>query len=146
MIDVDFSDMSEPAESRPTKSGSERGEILFINAPAVNSIEISIREMMAAEPALCPEAVEFMDATGTVEEPNKAEIQMRRERLVNMGLPPNGIEYTAEIGELRDQIFAHLQEHASLARSLGECAKYEDYIAACKRESMTPLALRDYSK
>lgn len=147
MIDVvDFSDMSEPAESRPTKTGSERGGILFINARAVNSIEISIRELMATEPALCPEEVLFLDAAGDVEEPNKAEIQMRRERLVHLGLPPDGIQYTPEIGALREQIFAHLQEHASLARSLGEGAKYEDYIAACKRESMTPLHLRDYSK
>jgi hypothetical protein len=145
MIDIDFlSEFSEPAEARPTKTGSERACILFISAPAINSIELSIRELIAIEPVMQTGMMEFLDADGVAEESNSAEVQMFKERNVAMGVPADGIAWSSEISELREQIHAHLQEHASLARSLGEGAKFSDYCAAARREKMVPLALRDF--
>lgn len=130
MTDIDFDDMAEPAEERPTKYGSARGGVIFLQAAAVNSIELSIRSIIAAEPALYS-PVEFLDSDGNVEPKHRAEFD-------------DEIPHTPELAVLRSQIFAHLQQHVSLARSLGEDGSYQQYVAACKREGMTPLSLADY--
>jgi hypothetical protein len=124
--DISFDDMSEPAEARPSRAGIERGCIMWVSAPAVNSIELSIRELIAIEPVLQTPMMEFLDADGVAEEPNSAEIQMFHERNAAMGVPPEGIAWSAEIAEIREQIHEHLQRHASLARSLGEFGKFSD--------------------
>jgi hypothetical protein len=78
----DMSDMSQAAEAKPAPDGGvERAAgILFVGSRAVNSIEISINELMVIEPLLFPPPVEFLDAEGNVEPQNASEIQITRER------------------------------------------------------------------
>jgi hypothetical protein len=141
----DFSDMSAPAEARADKDGNVRPPgILFVTAPAVNSIEISILEMMVTEPLLFPPPVEFLDGDGQVEPQNPAEVEMYSQACKHIGLGPDGVPWSPQIGELQDQIHAELQFHASLARSLGESGTIEDYRRKCIAEGVAPLALRDY--
>jgi hypothetical protein len=132
--EIDFDDMSEPAEDRPAKDGGQRkGGIMFLQAPALNSIELAIRAKIAQQPLLIETSIAFVDEDGNTEGHHRNEFS-------------DATLDTPERARLRNDIFGALSEHAALARSLGTAGTWQQYVDACNREKMSPLALADYRR
>jgi hypothetical protein len=115
----DFSDMAESAE--PRGAAGEAQPTMWVRAPCKNAIEAQIVEMADAE-SLLQVDVEFV------------EIDAEPEPQVEMDPA-----LSAVIGDIADAFL----RHEALARSLGERGTYQDYVAACQREGMTPLKLKE---
>src|SRR5262249_29501976 len=112
-FDSDFDAFTAPAEKRPAKSGETSGGIMALDSCAMNSVEISIREMLCIEPVLYEGPPEFIGADGQPEESNSAEVEMEKTKLRILGLPEEGVAPSPALDSLREKIRAHLQEHAA---------------------------------
>src|SRR4051812_43170984 len=121
--ELDFSDLCESAEPRPSKDGLQAGGVMYLGMCFLNSVEASIGELAYLEPALA------IDVTFH-EDDDTPEIQVIE--------PP-------AVSEMRNDIARLYAAHRSLARSMGtspKLATYAHYVELCKREKMTPLKLR----
>jgi hypothetical protein len=88
-----------------------------VRSPAVNFIELEILALRDREPLLHID-IEFIDADDAA---------------------PREAENDPEMADVRKQISDEYANHLSLARSLGEKATVETYVAMCVSEGLTPL-------
>ncbi len=100
---------------------------MWLPAPSKNSLEHYFRSQIITESFL-QKSISFVDEDGLVERKHRSEFA---------DYPEDSPELIAACG----RIFALLQRHVSLCRSLGEAPTVADYHAACKANGMTPLHL-----
>jgi len=120
MIDDDpFSDFAEPIEEG---TATKAATLPFVTrAPAVNSVEIALREVTMLD------AILHRDMLFT--EDNETEAQP---------LPVD-----PEVAALRPAVAADYARHISLARGMGPSGTWKEYREECRRNGMKPICHSD---
>jgi hypothetical protein len=119
----DFDDFQGPTADDPGGKKAKPVAVMWLTAPAVNSIELSLRELQMTEPTLDEVEVMFGDDD---------EVQGEQ--------APNDPAHDKAQENLQRFYAAHI----ALARSLGPNATFADYCRAAELHHMKPVMLRDY--
>jgi hypothetical protein len=124
----DFDDFNVPPDESGTPKAQRTGAgQMWLASPCRNSLESVFRAQIITEAAL-QTSISFVDSQGVVEHKHRSEFA-------------DDALQSPELLALRRRIFAHLQRHVSLCRSLGEGATVAQYQDACRIHGMTPLQL-----
>jgi hypothetical protein len=140
------SEFTGPAEQRGKNAGRSSGQAWF-RISCLNFVEQELLEAQGTEPLIAAEACDimFVDAEGNIEEPNHAEVQMRADRMVQLGLSADGPDWTPELQDVRAAMDEEFSTHISLARSLGPNADWIAYESAALAEGLIPMKRRNKS-
>src|SRR5689334_15612802 len=122
-LDIEFDDFASAGETIITKGSTQSG-VMYLTAPAKNSVEMTIIEMATLDPILEID-IEFVEP--------------------DTQLPAREVVSDPEMDKARSDLSRFYEAHRTLARSMGDDWSYQRYCQLCRDNGMVPLKLKGFT-